>query len=150
MRPFGLCSSQHIFPSVDASFCGYITFFWKLERKQHKSCWSHLYVYMTHTIKYFSFLTLKKDQLYYRLYPCNCDECCKYRWAKCLQLDQCGKYYGPHKFKSDVRYIYSTPPAPRTNAINNRLHNTNHVDSYTQNRQSASDYYDIIHFQPHR
>ena len=53
--------------------------------------------------KYYSLLTYKRHHVYYRPYPCSCDNCMNYRWGQCQQIDICGAY-GEHKFDENIPY----------------------------------------------
>ena len=98
---------------------------------------------------YFSFLTLKKHEIYYRKYPCKCTDCNELRWGQCRNQPICGFYY-QHKFGPNIPYPVrvNKPQIQRPNNMSNVQHDNNCNNMrYTRN---ARDRFNLCRYSPHQ
>ncbi len=104
---------------------------------------------------YFTYLMgYKKNHVYCRRYPCECDYCCKGEWNKCTAMYVCGTWH-PHQFKNlpypkpdmksndpenvDINMVGNNSNNAR-NTNNNSL-NTIAISSHQINTSVRSSYY---------
>ena len=87
---------------------------------------------------YYSLLTFKRDHIFYRPYPCSCDECINYRWGNCKQIDVCGVYNG-HNFDPNIPYPTRINVAQLQN-LNKRSYGqfNNHNNSQSNNMYGSA------------
>ena len=64
--------------------------------------------------QYYCILTLKKDLMYYRRYPYNCNEFMNYRRGQCIRLNISCRFH-QHNFKLGV--IHQLPVQPRVRSL---------------------------------